>query len=250
MGSSSRSTTCKSKRRGTWSKRRKNPRKVEVQSAPVGPPFQPARMPGDRSLILELPPELRNEVYGLVSVASTATLHPRQRGVLITHSSLGRVSKQVREEFMSAVYLSTPTIRAHVTDFKFSHIVTFFNKLSEREASALTAGSIAAERRLEIKLHLTDACPPNPEPLQSWLVRLEHPTKRGTIINTSYCLARSVSDVRVPYEARWRVGHHLRWLLTRRPRNGCYLAVPDGKMREEITKIHQAFVALGISIGF
>ena len=68
------------------------------------------------SPLLNLPPELRNEIYSYCTHDADAKLHPRCRGKLLTTSPLSRVSRQVREEYMAVSYVSTSSIRALVKD--------------------------------------------------------------------------------------------------------------------------------------
>lgn len=106
------------------------------------------------SRLLDLPAELRNRIYEYVAVNSGAELAPRTRGKLVTKTALGQVSKQVRNEFLAVLYVSVPTIKAHVFDFDFAHIVTFLNKLSDRELSALPTLSIPTHRKLCVHIEV------------------------------------------------------------------------------------------------
>ncbi|KAK5123220.1 hypothetical protein LTR85_003419 [Meristemomyces frigidus] len=138
------------------------------------------------SPLLDLPAELRNDIYEYVAINSGAALHRRTKGKLASGTALCRVSKQVRDEYQAVLYISAPIIDAHVKNFDFSHIVTFLNKLSERELSALPTLNSPTHRKLRIHLEITRECPQNPEGLQKWLVRREHPTKKGKRINVEY----------------------------------------------------------------
>lgn len=147
--------------------------------------------------LLDLPPELRNEIYEYVAASSgdVHVLDSRRCGKLITNASLGRVSRQVRDEFMAAVCLCAPKITARVKDFDLDHVAVFFDGLSRQQLDSFTAGRptegpgrrvVGAERSLEIKLQVTGECPDQPESLQPWLVRLGDPTGRGSKIKLSY----------------------------------------------------------------
>jgi len=158
-----------------------------------------------QSPFLGLPAELRNAVYEYVALGSPpAMLRPNGKGQLLSNSPLMRVSRQVRDEYTSALYVAAP-LSAIVKDMDFSHIVTFLNKLSERELSVLpsltkpplTKSSTAAvQRQIVIRLHVTKHCPSRPEGLSRWLVRCGHPTKKGTQLAVSY-VARNVRDFTV-----------------------------------------------------
>ena len=135
---------------------------------------------------LKLPAELRNTVYEYVVHDAGAVLRPKGYGRLASRSAICRVSRQVHDEYLSVVYVSAPEIRAYVTNFNFAHIIKFLNQLSNRELSALPTLNIPSERRLLIDIDVTETCPANPEELHRWLLRCEHPTKKGTNINASY----------------------------------------------------------------
>jgi len=140
----------------------------------------------DSSPFLELPAELRNAVYEYVAIDACGALHRRTRGKLASRTALCRVSKQVRDEYHAVLYMTTPYIEAHVKDFDFGHIVTFLNKLSDRELNALPTSTIPTHRKLRVHIRITQACPHNPEGLQKWLLRRQHPTKKGTRIEVEY----------------------------------------------------------------
>jgi len=171
----------------------------------------------DSSPLLQLPAELRNDIYEYIAVDACAELHPRTRGKLASRSTLCRVSKQVRDEYHAVLYMTTPYIKAHVKDFDFGHIVTFLNKLSDRELNALPTLSIPTQRKLHIHTHITEACPGNPEGLQKWLLRCQHPTKKGTRIDVDYTVEGRKSINRfwfagVPYSAQGAPCHVWRTL--------------------------------------
>lgn len=97
-----------------------------------------------------------------------------------------RVNKQVAGEYLSMVYLTATEIQAHVRDFNFAHIVTFFNKLSDHELSALPSVNVTSSRAINVHVHVTENCPANPEGLQRWLLRSENATKKGTRVEVGY----------------------------------------------------------------
>jgi hypothetical protein len=139
-----------------------------------------------RSHFLGLPAELRDHVYGFAAGDYRAVLRSSPRGRLVSNSPLMRVSKQIRDEYSSALYLAAPIVTALVRDMDFSHVVTFLNKLSDRELNALPNANLLSDRHVVIELELTHTCPSNPEALQRWLNRFEHPTKKGTKIEVAY----------------------------------------------------------------
>lgn len=146
------------------------------------------------SRLLDLPAELRNRIYEFVALDSGAVLSPRTRGKLAPKTALCRVSKQVRDELLAVLYVSALIIKAHVFDFD-AHIVTFLNKLSERELSALPTLDNPTQRKLCVHIEVRTGCPRNPEGLRRWLFRCQHPTKKGTQIDVEYDFSVKLSDV-------------------------------------------------------
>ncbi len=93
---------------------------------------------------------------------------------------IARVNKQLRSEFLEVASTDAPEIVAKVDDFDFRHVVTFFNRLSERGHRTLL-GEIqdAGERRMLIKLNVRWTSYPTgrlldvfyPELLMRWVRR-------------------------------------------------------------------------------
>lgn len=138
--------------------------------------------------LLDLPAEIRNNVYEKVLESQCPYLTWRKD--LSCGSAFPRVSKQVRAEFMAAMTLCAPLIVAYVKNFNFSYIVAFLNRLSDLELHSLTR--VQSTRKIHIELvfvgvhtrgsGLDEAA----SKLLRWVDRLEHPTKKGTKIDTSY----------------------------------------------------------------
>ncbi|KAK4547251.1 hypothetical protein LTR36_000906 [Oleoguttula mirabilis] len=183
----------------------KNSKKQRKATAPTATATNEGSSP-----LLDLPAELRNQVYEYVAIDAGASLHPRTRGKLASKTSLCRVSRQVREEYQAVLYISAPIIEAYVTNFKFAHIVTFLNKLSARELNALPTLNIPTHRRLRVHLEVRRGCPKNPEDLHKWVVRCQHPTKKGTQIKAHYKISRSVHH---DMTCAWRIHQQLRQKL-------------------------------------
>ncbi|KAK4551821.1 hypothetical protein LTR86_010907 [Recurvomyces mirabilis] len=136
--------------------------------------------------ILDLPAELRNAIYEYAALNATAVVRSNVRGKVLSNSPLTRVSHQIREEYSSMLLLTAPTITAHVKDLDFAHIVTLLNRLSDQELRALPSTNLPSGRSIRINLHITQTCSPHSDALMRWLIRLEHPTKRGTNLNITY----------------------------------------------------------------
>ena len=82
---------------------------------------------------LDLPAEIRNQIYSHHSCQDQTTLIYRQTpGKLKTASPLSLVSKQVREEFIAVLDIESPKLNAIVKDFDFSHIFSFYYVLCGR----------------------------------------------------------------------------------------------------------------------
>ncbi|KAK5123167.1 hypothetical protein LTR85_003365 [Meristemomyces frigidus] len=192
------------------------------------------------SLLLDLPAELRNLVYEMVLQDHKVKLsRTKPKQGLTTGSALQRVSKQVRNEFMAVVWL-LPNIHTPVEDFSFAHIVTFLNRLSEIQMSALPTISAPSRRNIIVKLRFSMVGLEGmrermrirlPEPmLERWLKRTEHPTKRGTKVNLRYELVK--------------LGPRHRWLLSKWAIKARVLQrkMVEGRKKEEYGKILAAIL--------
>ncbi|TKA64810.1 hypothetical protein B0A55_10549 [Friedmanniomyces simplex] len=135
---------------------------------------------------LDLPAELHNSIYEYSALHYSAVLRPKARGRLLTNTPLTRVSHQIRAEYAAILFLAAPTITAHIHDLDFSHLVTFLNQLSDRELNALPSLTVPTARQILAELHITRNDSPGTDALHSWLLRCEHPTKKGTNIKMSY----------------------------------------------------------------
>jgi len=165
---------------------RQRPYRPKKQKA--APPPDPSIPPPGPSRFLALPAKLRNEIYGYIGAdVSSAFIHRRARGKLLTVSPLTSVSKQVADEYQAILYITVPKVIASVKDFNFSHIVAFLNKLSDAEVNALPdLVASPGERQIVAQLEVTKSCSHNPETLHRWLTRCEHPTKKGIQLDLSY----------------------------------------------------------------
>lgn len=181
-------------------------------------------MPKGRSLLLELPAEIRNSIYEEVAADSQALISRRHRGTLLSKSGLGRLSRQVRSEYHAALYLYAPKITARVKNSDFGHVVTFLNRLSDAEMRALPSVQVASNRRVTLELELgSDRV--DYDLLRRWLRRCGHPTKRGTNIGFSY------DDPKRTYRCQLAV---LRYLDNLMMKSG------DARMKEETRKMIDA----------
>lgn len=144
----------------------------------------------------DLPAELRNHVYGYVIVNNpTAYLKPPKSGKrnkLFSTCALARTNRQIRDELTSLLYLAAPRILVGVTNFSFAHIVTFFNNLDEIDLQALPTTVQTSDRKMIISLAVHQGVVRHRAKLQTWLNRLNHPTKNGAGVAVEYEVEKTV----------------------------------------------------------
>lgn len=70
--------------------------------------------------------------------------------------------------------------------FDFSHVITFFNKLSEAELKAWPTANLLSKRVLHVQLVTTDSGWYCTEGLLWWLRQLEHVTEERTKVVVIY----------------------------------------------------------------
>ncbi|KAK5722485.1 hypothetical protein LTR15_005716 [Elasticomyces elasticus] len=130
------------------------------------------RNPQKLSLLLDLPAELRNNVYAQV-FATTGGVHLSCKGhrrALASSSRLTRVNKQVHDEFTSAAW-ALADITTQAPDLDFRHIVAFLNRLSDAELFAMPTNGRPVQRKM--------------------LNRIGNPEKKGTDLVYGYKLCSS-----------------------------------------------------------
>lgn len=185
---------------------------VEADS-PSGQPFR----------LLDLPPELRNNVYDKVIENYPRAYLPRLSGrTVASGSALLRVNRSVRAEFMNALYISA-TIVADVMNFDFSRIITFYNRLRDTHMKSLAQAGAKSERHMLIRLKVDFLA--DPKKLMRWLNRTQHPAKKGNEVKISYVADKRWSSHYLP-----RVDKKLKEL-------------PEGQVRWELMKIKKALRA-------
>ncbi|KAK0311168.1 hypothetical protein LTR01_003162 [Friedmanniomyces endolithicus] len=170
------------------------PRETKKKRAPLPRKCKRATTPdttGTLARFPTLPTELRNAVYEYSALHCTAVLCPNAR---------------VRAEFAAALHLTAPVITARVENLDFSHLVTFLNQTSDRELRALPSVTNASARSINIELCMFGrgrwTCCLNWQDLDSlhrWLLRCEHPTKRGADLEVSYTVLGTWVDRRLYY---------------------------------------------------
>ena len=115
-----------------------------------------ADSPSDQPFkLLDLPPELRNNIYDkVIENHPRAYLTTRSGRTIASGSALLRVNRSVRAEFLNALYISA-TIVADVTNFDFSQIITFFNRLRDTHLSSLSQGGAPSKCHMLIRLKVS-----------------------------------------------------------------------------------------------
>lgn len=171
---------------------------------------------------LELPGELRTNIYDLVLADSSVTLRrsarrrkkptkrndedsPNWQDNIVVASPLTQVNKQICAEFFHAAAISAD-IRTTVVDFEFGHIITFLNRLTEGLLDKMKAGEEdkAPKRNFTITLQHLDKHVEDDKTLRRWLNRMEVPEKKGTNIDFRYiCSPLPVRDL------SWQIPSHL-----------------------------------------
>ena len=193
----------------------------DEEAAPANRPFP----------ILDLPAELRNNVFAkVIEDQPEAFLTSRTRYKLASRSSLPRVSRQIREEFLALLFVSADIV-TDVCDFNFSHVITFFNRLRDAELKTLPTNEAISTRQITVRLVLkASGFSMNYSRLLRWLNRIQHPTKKGANVNVSYVVQR------------WPYGGRPGWIHSTRKLKADAATLPVGRKKEEFEKIVEALV--------
>ena len=137
-------------------------------------------MASGRSLLLDLPPELRDIIYAY-STDGRAFLNIRTKK-LFSVTALARVNKQVRQEVNNLLYLACTNIRCKIRNLDFAPFVTFLNRLPSARFEMLRSRGITFT--LLVDQHWegeTDTIR-----LFSWISQIVHPKKRLQHIDFEY----------------------------------------------------------------
>lgn len=160
---------------------------------------------------LDLPAELRTQVLALYARdVGTALLNRTSRGQVSTGDAIGRANKQVREEYIGVLYEHARTTLAHVRNFDFRHVVTYFNKLNKAEVEALPVKAAEPEQaRMHKKSYFLG---PGGNFFSSVLVRKSVP-KPSAVTSASTSERRTVKIILdFTPNASWTTGFLTRWL--------------------------------------
>ncbi|KAM3419030.1 hypothetical protein BST61_g4985 [Cercospora zeina] len=142
---------------------------------------------------LGLPAELRNNVYDM-SLEDFPCIKLRSNQQVISACPLARVSKQLRNEFMSRALYYAPVLKTVVSKFQFAHVVTFLNHFNDKGLQTFEPGRDRTSlrgRSFVIGLDFNTKndgveIEANTDELLRWLKRFEHPDKKGTLIDFTY----------------------------------------------------------------
>lgn len=123
-------------------------------------------MPHGKSLLLDLPPELRNSVYlEYLKLSREVLIHP-DSSKPATCGGLTRVNRQIRQELGTLPYEHATVLKVRVVDYDFSQLIDFYKDLEQiAPALELTASSVPAPnaRISPLRSLRSDAPSPGPE---------------------------------------------------------------------------------------
>lgn len=132
---------------------------------------------------------------------------------------------------MSVLCLEAGSIVAEVVNFDFRHLVTFYNRLSEREHKHLLGMSQGQEKRhIVVRLAFTYGYSEYTaeDLLKRWVKRVAHPNKQGTEVYCSYEVAK-------PHHGFGTNGMQ-GWRYIRQLQHGS-IAMKEGVQKEELDKV-------------
>ena len=198
---------------------------------------------------LDLPAELRNNIYELVLNDSSVTLRryarrrktttvdneaPNWQDSIVVASPLIQVNKQVSAEFLHAAAIFA-NIQATVRDFDFGYIITFLNRLSDGMLNKMKVGEEDQAPKRLFNITLVHICydEDSGSRLRPWLNRMEVPAKKGTNIDFRYAIGPFPPPPTWPHQARV---NHPQSVISRVSSN----YASGGRAAVEWTKIHSA----------
>ena len=242
--------------RSSTAHKRKAPQKIKRPTQAKRPQRSKHGRRAERPFrFMDLPPELRNNVYVLYAEDRTAFL---SKSTLTDNSPLLQVNSQIRHEYFPFIVFAK-VIKTEVDNFDFRHIVTFINRLSAAELHGLPASTQPGVphlgltqlgltqlgltqrtltqlgltqpkgRHVDIALRFTRIAEyPNYRKwtddvlLRRWLNRANSPSKKGTMLECRYSLVSP------------KPGLHRHW---RRAVSAFRGAAWEGRAKQEARKI-------------
>ncbi|PVH94828.1 hypothetical protein DM02DRAFT_538687 [Periconia macrospinosa] len=218
-------------------------KRKEVDPEPEEPELPAAASPkrprhntntNTRCRFLELPRELRDEIYKQVIWSDQRSVTLKQRD-LITKSGLVGTNNQISDEFLDAVFFYSRFINTTVRNHNFAHVVTFINRLSEAQLERFKSSSSSnnddsqqqqqqhkMSRKIRITLTYSNTKQSTRPQLNRWLDRFDDPNRRGAEIEFEYVLDH----------ASWRCGGY-----KQRPR---FRATAGDRSEDETAKMLRA----------
>ncbi|KAK4506470.1 hypothetical protein PRZ48_000202 [Zasmidium cellare] len=145
-------------------------------------PYERAPMPEGRSLLLELPGEIRNVVYEMVALQSGGEVSSKN-GKVMSKSGLVCVNRQVHRDASPLTF--------KVQELDFSHVAEFFNELSVREIKALPQVDVPSHREIRLFLEMNDESYEKLHKLRSWVVSRGDEQQRGYNVKLRYTVELS-----------------------------------------------------------
>ncbi|KAK4506557.1 hypothetical protein PRZ48_000289 [Zasmidium cellare] len=136
---------------------------------------------------LNLPSELRNEIYEIL-VENTPLRLTRRRSdrIIVNPSPLLLVSKQVFKEYSTLDY-SAATLETRVIDYDFTHVSEYLDSLSESEIADLISKDSTQPAKRRFRIELVAGQPHDDwKTIIDWLNRMAHPDKAGGKIDFEY----------------------------------------------------------------
>ena len=157
---------------------------------------------------LDLPAELRDNIYKYVAEGETICLESRGRGNAISRSAMLRLNRQIHQEFMPILNLYAPIV-SRSQNFGFRHIVTFWNKLDDLELqSLLTTIDGPAVRSVHINISTDHYDSAHGVLLRRWVKQAGYPAKKCTKIEVLYVVVDNIAtSSNRSFEVWEKVGH-------------------------------------------
>ena len=142
--------------------------------------FTAKPMPAGRSLLLDLPVEIRGMIYQCV-IKGSVILNSKTK-TLTGQSMLACVSKQVHEEITDALYLTPTDIDVQIRNLDFTPIASFLNNLTKKQFEILQAS------KKKFRLVLNQRWQPQADvgKLMSWVNYATDPKRRAYKIKFDY----------------------------------------------------------------
>lgn len=202
------------------------------------------------SLFLNLPLELRAQIYEYVALDEGINLHPQTGGSPISWTPLSLTCRQLHDEYKDVLYASAPTVTGYVRDFDFTHLIAFLDNLDNRLETRKSNNAPSSMRRdLRIVLILTPSSPSparnNLKLLQQWVLRFcrQNDNRYITSFTSKYLVHRGSIDGEVEAIAPVTLMRIIDEIYC-----GWFLNTLPGPLKEELRKVCDCLGALEMEI--